>query len=132
MMRGQWQQNLVDQDNVLEVVDDGLAVEEVHGAGEPVPVEALSGAQGAGATGHVCDGDDLLEGDDLDDGDDEDDVDVAHEEGREEEGEHDKGPEGPGHEVCLFLLVLGLSLLGGWRLLSCGIDTLAILSFAVG
>jgi hypothetical protein len=35
------QENLVDQDDVLEVVDDTLAVEEVHGGAQEVPVERL-------------------------------------------------------------------------------------------
>jgi hypothetical protein len=36
---GQGQQDLVDEQNVLEVVDDALAVEEVHCGAEEVPVE---------------------------------------------------------------------------------------------
>lgn len=40
---GERQEDAVDEDDVLEVVDDGLAVEEVHGSDEPVPVEALGG-----------------------------------------------------------------------------------------
>lgn len=113
----QRQQHLVDEDNVLEVVNDSLAVEEVHCRRKPVPVETLSGAQRAGATGDVGDGDDLLEGNDLDGRDDADDVDVAHEESRKEHGEHDKGPEGACHEIGLLLFVLGLLLFGGGRLL---------------
>lgn len=35
------QQDAIDQDDVLEVVDDTLAVEEVHGAAEEIPVERL-------------------------------------------------------------------------------------------
>lgn len=92
---------------MLKVVDDRLAVQKVHCGCEPVPVEGLCRAEGAGPGGYVCDGDDLLEGDDLDDGDDEDDVDVAHEEGGEENGDHDEGPECAGDEVCLFLFVFG-------------------------
>lgn len=102
---------------MLEVVNDSLAVEEVHCRRKPVPVETLSGAQRAGATGDVGDGDDLLEGNDLDSRDDADDVDVAHEECRKEHGEHDKGPEGARHEVGLLFFVLGLLLFGGGRLL---------------
>lgn len=117
MVGSQRQQDLVNEDNVLEVVDDALAVEEIHGSSQPVPVQALGGAQGSGATGDVGNGDDLLEGDDLDSGDDEDNVDVAHEQSSEEHGEHDKGPEGSGHEVGLFLLILGLLLLGRWGFL---------------
>lgn len=100
---------------MLEVVDDALAVQEVHGSAEEVPVERLGEAQAAGLARHVCDGDDFLEGDDLHGGDDDDDVEVAGAEGPEEAGYHDEGPCGPRDEVCLFLLVLGL--LGGfWHL----------------
>lgn len=113
VMGGQGQQDLVDQDDVLEIVDDGLAVQEVHGCGQPVPVEALGRAQLASAAGDAGDGDDLFEGDDLDGSDDADDVDVAHEEGGEEAGEHDKGPESTGQEVGLLLLILGSFLVFG-------------------
>ena len=41
---GQRQEDAINEHDVLEVVDDGLAVEEVHGGDEPVPVEALGGA----------------------------------------------------------------------------------------
>lgn len=114
MMGGEGQQHLVDEDDVLEVVDDALAVEKVHCAGEPVPVEALGGADVARATGDGGDGDDFLEADNLDGGDDGDDVDVADEEGGEEQGQHAKGPEGARHKVCPFLLVF---FLGRWLLL---------------
>jgi hypothetical protein len=104
---GQREEDLVDEDDVLKVVDDALAVEKVHGGGQPVPVEALCGAQVAGAAGHAGDGNDLLERDDLDGRDDEDDVDVAHEEGGKEAADHDKGPKRPRHKVGLFLFILG-------------------------
>lgn len=104
---GEGQQDAVDEHDVLEVVDDGLAVEEVHGGDEPVPVEVLGGPQLSRAAGHAGDGDDLLEGDDLDNGYADDDVDVAREQGGEEEADHDQGPEGADDEVGLLLLVLG-------------------------
>lgn len=110
----QWQQHLVHQDHMLEIVDDGLSVEEVHGGGQPVPVEALGRPQLAGAARDARNGNDLAKRDDLDGRDDEDDVDVPHEQRGEEPPEHDKGPEGPRHEVGLFLLVGGLDL-GGRR-----------------
>lgn len=92
---------------MLEVVYDALAVEKVHGGGEPVPVEALGGAKVPSTAGHIGNGDDLLEGDDLDGGNDEDDVDVAHEQSCEEATNHDECPERPCYEVGLLLLVLG-------------------------
>lgn len=103
----QGQKHPVDEHNVLEVVDDALAVEKVHGARQPVPVEALGSLDVPGAGRHGRNGDDLLERDDLDGGHDGDDVDVTHEEGGEEAGDHDQGPEGTGYEVGLLLLVVG-------------------------
>ena len=38
VVRRQRQENLVNQYNVLEIVDDALAVQKVHGRCEPVPV----------------------------------------------------------------------------------------------
>lgn len=102
---------------MLEVVDDSLAVEEVHCSGQPVPVETLSRSQGAGAAGNVGDGDNLLKGDDLDSSDDCDDVNVTHEERGEEQRKHDKGPESARYEVGLFLFVLGLLFANCWLLL---------------
>lgn len=123
----QWQQNLVNENNVLEVVDDALAVEKVHGGAEPVPVKALGGAQVAGAAGDVGNSNDLLEGDDLDGGDNEDNVDVTHEKSGEEQGDHDEGPESTRVEVGLFLLVLGRLLLVGRRLLLPGQSDVEVL-----
>lgn len=106
-------QNPIHQNNMLEVVNDRLAVEKVHGSRKPVPVQALGGPQGSLTAGNVGDSNDFLERNDLDGRDDTKNVDMAHKEGQEETGKHDKGPEGACHEVGLFLLVLGLLLLGG-------------------
>jgi hypothetical protein len=97
---------------VLEVVDDALAVEKVHGGTEEVPVQRLGEAQAARLAGHIGDCDDLLERYDLDSGDDDDDVDVAGAQDPEEAKNHHEGPYGACYEVCLLLLVLG-----GWWLL---------------
>lgn len=106
VVSGQRQQNPVNQDDVLEVVYHTLAVEEVHGARQPVPVEALGGLDVPGAGWHRCDSNDLLERDDLDGGHDGNNVDVAHEESSKEASDHDKSPKGTGYEVCLFLLIV--------------------------
>ena len=92
MVGSKREEDAIDHDNVLEIVDDTLAVEEVHGNGQPVPVQALGGLDVPGATSSARDGDDLLERDDLDGGDDDDDVDVAHEESGKEAANHDEGP----------------------------------------
>ena len=44
MVGSKWQEDLIDQDDVLEVVDDALAVEKVHGGTEEIPVESLGEA----------------------------------------------------------------------------------------
>jgi len=102
------QQDAVDEEDVLEVVDDALAVEKVHGGPQEIPVERLGEAQTPRLAGHSMYGNDLLEGDDLDGGDYDYDVDVAGEQGPEEAAQHDKGPYGPGVEVLELLLVVGL------------------------
>lgn len=117
MVGSEREQDLVNEDNVLKVVDDALAVQKVHCGGEPVPVKALGRSQGAGAAGDVGNGNDLLEGDDLDGGDDCDHVDVAHEEGAKEDANHDKGPQRPRPKVGHFLFVLGSLFFGGGRFL---------------
>lgn len=111
MVGSQRQEDPVDHDNVLEVVDDTLAVEKVHGYRQPVPVQALGGLDVPGATSSARDGNDFLERDDLDGGDDDDNVDVAHEEGGEEAANHDQGPYCALDEVGLFLFVVGELLL---------------------
>lgn len=115
MVGGQGQQDPVDEQDMLEVVDDALAVQKVHGGAEKVPVERLGEAQTAGLAGDVGDGDDLLEADDLHGGDDGDDVEVASAEGEEEAANHDERPCCADDEVCLFLLVLAL-FWDGWCL----------------
>lgn len=107
------QKDLVNENNVLKVVDYTLSIEKVHGSREPVPVETLGRSQGTSTARDVCNGDDFLERNDLDGGNDADDVDVAHEEGSEEEGEHDEGPKCACDKVGLFLFILGLLLVGG-------------------
>jgi hypothetical protein len=106
MVGSKREQDAVDEQNMLEVVDDALAVEEVHGSAEEVPVERLGEAQTARLAGHVGDGNDLLERYDLYGGDDDDDVEVAGAEDPEEAHDHDEGPYGARYEVGLLLLVL--------------------------
>lgn len=119
VMRSKRQEHSVNQDNVLKVVDDALAVEEVHGCSEPVPVEALGGPERASTARDVGNGNDLFEGDDLDGCDNGNHINVAHKERREEDSNHDKCPDSARPEVCLFLFVLGLDVfLGGLLLLA--------------
>lgn len=113
VVRRQRQQHLVHENDMLKVVDHALSVEEIHGGGKPVPVQALDGPEVAGAARDVGDGNDLLERYYLDRRNDHQDVDMAHEQGGEETTNHDEGPESTGNEVGLFLLVLGQLLLLG-------------------
>ena len=114
VMSSQRKQQPVNHQNMLEVVDDALAVQKVHCGAEKVPVERLCEAQAAGLAGHVCDCNNLLEGYALDGGDHDDYEEVASAESPEEGGNHDEGPYCAGDEVCLFLLILCLGgLFGG-------------------
>lgn len=103
MVRRKRQENLVDKHNVLEVVDHALAVEEVHGRSEEVPIECLCEAQAARSRRHVGNRNDLLVANDLHGGHDDEHVDVAREHGAEEEGDHDDGPDGACDERLLLL-----------------------------
>jgi hypothetical protein len=119
VVRGQRQQNLVDEYYVLEVVYDSLAVEKVHGGSQPVPVQALGRTQLPRPARNARNRYDFAEGHDLDGRDNENDVYVTHEEGRKEAPDHDEGPEGARHEVGPLLLVFGLLLDGRqWLLLA--------------
>lgn len=82
----------VKEDDVPKIVDDALAVEEIHGRAQKVPIQSLGEAQVAGLAGDIGDGDDLLERNDLYGSDDEDDVYVAHEQRKEKTANHDEGP----------------------------------------
>lgn len=93
---------------MLEVVDDTLAVEEIHGRSKEIPVESLCETQLTSSAGNVGDGNDLLEGDDLDGSDDDDDVDVTGEHCDEEEDDHDESPDSSGDEGLLLLFIFAL------------------------
>lgn len=61
MMGGEGKQHAVDEHNVLEVVNDRLSIEKIHGGNKPVPVEALCRTELPGAAGYTGDSNDLLE-----------------------------------------------------------------------
>jgi hypothetical protein len=92
---------------VLEIVDDALAIEKVHGGAEEIPVQRLGEAQTAGLAGHICNCNDLLERYNLHCGNNDDEVDVAGTQDPEETEDHDETPYGARYEVGLLLLVLG-------------------------
>lgn len=111
------QQDAIDKQYVLEVVDNALAIQKVHCCPQEIPVQRLGEAEAAGAAGHIGYGNDLLERYDLYRGDDDNDVDMAGGHGAEEESNHNQGPHGTLHEVCLFLFIVGLGGWGFWYLL---------------
>ena len=89
MVGCQGKQQAVHHQDVLEVVYHTLAVQEVHGSAQEVPVERLGEAQTAGLARHVRNCNDLLERYDLHRGDDDNDEEVAGAEGPEEARNHD-------------------------------------------
>jgi hypothetical protein len=109
----QGEQQAVDHQDVLEVVYHTLAVQEVHGSAQEVPVQRLGEAQTARLARNIRNRNDLLERYDLHHGDDDDDEEVAGAEGPEEARDHDEGPYCARDEVGLLLLVLALGLLFG-------------------
>lgn len=107
MVRSEWQQYLVHQHDMLEVVDNALSIQKVHGRCQPIPVERFRKSQPSGSTRDVCDSYNFLERDDLNSCDNGNDVDVTHEHGGEEDTDHHHGPECSGHEGLLLLLIFG-------------------------
>jgi len=41
MMGRKWEQNLINQENMLEVIDHAFTIDKIHGDGEEIPVERL-------------------------------------------------------------------------------------------
>ena len=88
---------------MLEVINDALAIEEVHGGAKEIPIQRFGETQTARAAGDIRDRNDFFEGDDLDSSDDDYDVDVAGEHGSKEDANHHEGPDGAGDESLLLL-----------------------------
>lgn len=98
---------------MLEVIDDTLSVQKVHGGGQEIPVQRLGKPQILLFAGDIGNGDNLLERDDLNSSRKTDNVDVAGEHGDEEPRNHDKGPYCPCNKSLLLLLIFGqLGLVG--------------------
>jgi len=64
-----WQQDLVYEQNMLEVVYYALPIEKVHSRPQKVPIQGSRKPQILSFTRYVCDGDDFLERHYLDAGD---------------------------------------------------------------
>lgn len=107
-MRRQGKENFIHQQNVLEVVDDALSIEEVHGCREEIPVEGLGEAEVLLLARNVGDGDNFLERNNLNGSHQDDDIDMTGEQGDKKAGDHHKCPYRPGNESLFLLLVLGL------------------------
>lgn len=88
-MRGKWQQNPINQHDMLKVIYHTFSIKKVHCRAEEIPIQGFGKPQTARAGGHVGDGDHFFETDDLDRGHDDQDVDVAGEHGGEEDADHD-------------------------------------------
>jgi hypothetical protein len=104
MMGRKGKEDFVDKHNMLEIVDQALAVQEIHGDTEEIPVQRLCEAQAPGLAGDVDDANHLLEGHDLYGGYDHYHVDVALEKRGNEGTDHDHAPNGSSDEGLLFLL----------------------------
>lgn len=98
--------HFVHQHNMLEIIDDTLAIEEVHCRSQPIPVQCLGELQSTRATRHIGNGNDFLEGYYLDCSHNRYDVDVAHEHGPEEYANHEECPYRSSDESLLLLFVL--------------------------
>jgi hypothetical protein len=135
VVRRKRQEHFIHQDDVLEVVDHALAVQEVHGRPEEVPVEGLGEAQAACSRWHIGNRNDLLVTDNLHSGHNDEHVNVASEHGSEEEGDHDKSPDCACDESLLLLFVLGQLLHGNLLIVgrptSCGVCTVLLVGVAI-
>jgi hypothetical protein len=107
MMGRKGQKDFVDQYDMLEIVDDTFTVQEIHGGSQPVPVQGFCESKLTGSTGHICDGNDLLEGHNLDSSDNGKNIEMAHKHGTEEGPNHHESPYRTCNEGLLLLFVLG-------------------------
>lgn len=103
------QQNFIHEQNVLEIIDDALSVQEIHGRCEEVPVQGLGEAQVLLLTRHIGDSNDFLEREDLNCSHNANDVNVSGEHSDEKASNHYEGPYRSGNEGLFLLLVIGLS-----------------------
>lgn len=108
MMRRKRQQHPINQHNMLEIVNNTLAVQEVHCRAQKVPIQRLGEAQPTRTTPDIGNGNDLLEGNNLHRRDDDDHVNVAREHAAEEDTNHDECPYRAGYKGLLLLVVGGL------------------------
>lgn len=106
MVSCEWQKYPINKNNVLKIIDDTLAVKEVHCCSQPVPVQTLCETQPTRTTGDIGDCNDLLEGDDLYSSHNGDNVEMSHEHGPKESSYHDKRPYRSRDEGLLLLFVI--------------------------
>lgn len=91
---------------MLKIIDNTLAVQEVHGGSKEIPIQALCELQLLLARRHICDSNDLFEGDDLHSTDQRHDVDMACRHGPEEGSYHHQCPYCASYESLFLLFVL--------------------------
>jgi hypothetical protein len=106
MMRRKRLEYLVNEHNMLKVVNNALAVQEVHCRRKPIPIQGLREAQPARPAWYIGNSDNLLERNDLNSCDNDDDVDVAGGQGGKEAAYHDECPYRAGDEGLFLLFVL--------------------------
>lgn len=105
VMRRQWQKHFVNQQDMLEVVDDRLAVQEIHGDPQEVPVERSGERQPFLLGRYLSNADDFFERDDLNGCDEEQHVHMPAKHAQEETTDHDKRP-CCSNDKCLLLLLI--------------------------
>lgn len=108
MVRSERQQHFVDQQDMLEVVDDGFAVQKIHGDAQEIPVEGPCEWQTFLLGWDLGDTDDFLEGNNLNCRDQEQHIDVPAEHAKKETTDHDKGPDRSNDKCLLLFLIVGL------------------------
>src|SRR6187402_77720 len=92
---------------MLKVIYHALAVKEVHGRCQPIPVQRLSESESSSTTRDVRDRNNLFEGYNLHRSHDCNNIDVSHEHSAEECAYHYKRPYRSSDEGLLLLFIFG-------------------------
>lgn len=99
------QKHLVHQQDMLEVVNDTLSVEEVHGRRQEIPIERFCKAQVLLSARNIRNCDDFLKGDDLNRRHNRYQIYMTGEHGTKEASNHDERPDRTSNK-CLSLLFI--------------------------
>ena len=107
MVSRKWQQDLVHQYDMLEIVNDTFPVEKVHGCCQPIPIQRLCKFQPSRPTRHIGNGNNFFERDDLNCCHNRQDIDVSHKHSAEKGCYHYQSPYRSRDEGLFLFLVLG-------------------------